>query len=150
MEIWFWDSSALVKRYFDEPGTATVRGWAADASRQHWITRITLAEISSVIVRRIPANDAAQYLAQFDTDVRSFNIGSLDDTLVTEAVALTRLHRLRGCDSLQLAAARRLDNAITQLNESQTDDADVFFIVCTDAELNRAATVCGLVVINPV
>lgn len=148
VDIYFWDTSALAKHYFQEVGTVNARLWLANISLQHWITRITLAEISSAIVRRMPPADSTRYLAQFDTDVRSLQIGSLDDGLVTDAIRLTRQHHLRGCDSLQLAAAYRLANAIVQWNVSQ-HSIDRFYFVCSDDDLNRAAQAEGLVVMNP-
>ena len=149
MDINFWDTSALAKKYFEEPGSANARARLDSGTGQHWITRLTLAEISSAIVRRMPPADAAQYLAQFDADVRSLQIGSLDDALISHAVTLTRQHRLRGCDSLQLAAARRLADATLQWSAAQNLGADDFVFVCADDELNRAARAEGLRVVNP-
>ena len=144
MQSWFWDSSALVKLYFEELGSAQTRDWLTDKTHRHWITGITRAEISSAIVRRLTPAVARQYTAQLDSDVLEFHIVRTDDDLIARAVGLVRRHRLRGCDGLQLAAAMMLVPASTG-----SGMADVCVFVSADDVLNTAAAAEGMQVRNP-
>jgi hypothetical protein len=101
--IYFYDTSAIAKRYFVEAGSERVDRFEHDASAV-------------------------------------FNITTIDDDLVDEAVTLVRAHRLRGCDSLQLAAALRVARA---------DEFEDFLFICADGALNAAAAAEDLTVENP-
>lgn len=140
MTAHFWDTSALVKRYFAEIGSERVATLLADDEASHVASRLTLAEVPSAIVRRVQdAQVASVLLTQFDRDIAMlFSLSEFDNALVDEATALVRKHSLRGCDSLQLAAALRIFADISSL---------VF--VSADGELNAAATSEGLLVVNP-
>lgn len=138
-DIFFFDSSALVKRYFLEPGTNYVNRLVSSYPTVHFIARITLAEIASAIVRRAPLVNVSVLLAYFDNDARQvFTSVTVDDALIDAAVVLIRVHRLRGADSLQLAAALRIARRLPNLSFVSADD-----------ELNGAALGEGLAVENP-
>ena len=54
MAVFFFDSSALVKRYAKEPGSAWVRGLTQPkAAHTLYIARITAIEITSAITRKL-------------------------------------------------------------------------------------------------
>ena len=138
----FWDTSALAKRYFQEDGSAYVVALLDDEEALHVASRLTLAEVPSAIVRRVTAqDDADRLLAQFDRDIRLlFDLAEFDNALVDEAAVLVRRHRLRGCDSLQLASALRLAKAA---------EGDLLVFICADGDLNTAAAAEGLAVVDP-
>jgi uncharacterized protein len=53
MNIYFFDSSALVKRYVPEPGTGWIQSLAmAGAGHQIFVARITWVEVLSALARR--------------------------------------------------------------------------------------------------
>jgi hypothetical protein len=72
----------------------------------------------------------------------------LDDGLVDAGVQLISRYRLRGCDSLHLAAALRL---YAEFNRDLSDDEPAINVVfvCADDHLNAAAVAEGLAVANP-
>ncbi len=145
MTTHFYDTSAIVKRYFVETGSERVDVMLTDSASSHIISRLTLAEVNAAIVRRAPSNDVADLTVRFDNDAETvFGYVVVVDAMFDEAVVLVRRHRLRGCDSLQLASALHLSQALQALDEEN----DLVF-VCADGDLNAAALVEGLAVINP-
>lgn len=145
MAIYFADSSALLKRYRSENGSARVLELLANAERT-LISRLAAVEVSSALVRRarmtkLPADDLLAALALFDADLAgSLDIIELDETIMEQAVALARKHGLRGADAIQLACAIF----------AQYDDPDAQPVfLSADDELNAAARVEGLHVENP-
>lgn len=76
MAVYFFDSSALVKRFARETGTAWVINLFKPASGNRiYIARITYVEVVSAIVRRVKGNslrpfDGAKALTRFR---RTFN-----------------------------------------------------------------------------
>ena len=104
-----------------------------------------MADATSALIRRLDATIATATLTRFDADASSsLVLSGLDDALVKEGVSLVQRHRLRGCDSLQLAAALRVRQALTDTQVGAT-----FYFVCADHELNLAAQTEGLLVDNP-
>jgi predicted nucleic acid-binding protein len=143
--IYFLDTSAVVKRYVSESGTAWVQALTdPTAGNVHCIARITGAETVAAITRRergghiAPAN-AAMALADFDHDcARQYLIVSMADALIDHAVALARIHGLRGYDAVQLPAALEVWSHIPTT-----------VLISADADLNAAATAEGMAVENP-
>ncbi len=145
MATHFYDTSAVVKQYFAETGSKRVDAMLSDAAITHIISRLTLTEVNSAIVRRARAQAVADLTRRFEHDVEAvFGTVMLDEAMFDEAVVLVRRHRLRGCDSLQLASAIRLNQALQTM-----DEVDRVIFICADDDLNAAATAEGLAVVNP-
>jgi len=145
MATHFYDTSAIVKQYFAETGSKRVDAMLSDAAITHIISRLTLTEVNSAIVRRARAQAVADLTRRFEHDVEAvFGTVMLDEAMFDEAVVLVRRHRLRGCDSLQLASAIRLNQALQMI-----DEVDRVIFICADDDLNAAATAEGLAVMNP-
>ena len=145
MAIFFFDTSAIVKRYAQEIGTVWVQNQTAPAAgHTHFLARITLPETVAAISRRergrhITAKDAATALADFRHDfTHQYQIVEISATLLDHAADLARSHALRGYDAVQLAAALAVFGQIPSLT-----------LISADGELNTAATAEGLAVINP-
>ena len=74
MAAYFLDTSAVLKRYVQETGTAWVQALAAPTARHSlFVVRITLAETVAAITRRergatLSPQDAATALADFQLD----------------------------------------------------------------------------------
>jgi predicted nucleic acid-binding protein len=141
----FLDTSALVKRYVSETGSAWVRSLTdPTAGHAHCITRITLPETVAAITRRerggqiTPAN-AAKALADFDLDfVRQYRGITLSDALIDRAALLARTHGLRGYDSVQLAAALAVWSQVPTT-----------VLISGDGDLNAAAAAEGMTIDDP-
>lgn len=145
MPNYFFDSSALVKRYRSEAGSQSVND-LLDAATRIFAARLTQVEVTAALVRRsVAANLSPQTLqltlSVFDRDlVQSFEIVELELPVFQLGIELTRKHRLRAADALQLACALFAADEIP--NRALT-------VVGSDLELNAAALAEGLTVIDP-
>ncbi len=114
MSVFYLDTSALVKRYFPEAGTAWVQA-LADPANGHTVLlgELTLAETAAVIAAKQRASNGIT-LAERDGILQRFlqhceveyALVPVSRSVVDDAVLLTQRYRLRGYDSVQLAAAR--------------------------------------------
>jgi uncharacterized protein len=150
MSAFFFDSSALVKLYVNETGTAWVKMLAdPTATNRLYIASIAGVEVVSAIVRRRSAGtvntiDAARALADFHQDLASMYIViEVDARLITKAMLLAETYALRAYDAVQLAAALKAwhERIISGLMSPT--------LISADAALNDAAMVEGLNVDNP-
>ena len=145
MAAYFLDTSALLKRYVQETGTAWIQSLTAPAAGHALIVaRITLAETVAALTRRerggsIATQDAATALADFQFDFAGqYIVVEISAGLVARAAALARRHGLRGYDAVQLAAAIEIRDADPSIT-----------LVSSDRELNAAATAEGLAIDDP-
>jgi len=143
--LYFLDTSAVVKRYVRETGTAWVQALAAPAAGHSlFVVRVTLAEMVAAVTRQergghISAQDAATALADFKYDfAHQYFIVEVSAALVNRAAALARTHALRGYDAVHLAAAVEVHS-----------QAPFLTLLSADAELNAAAAAEGLLVDDP-
>jgi predicted nucleic acid-binding protein len=142
---YFLDTSAIVKRYIQEIGTAWVQALAAPAAGHSlFVVRIALPETIAAITRRergghISAADAATALADFHHDfARQYFAVELSPALVAHAATLARSYALRGYDAVQLAAALEIHSQVPTLT-----------LISADADMNAAAQAEGLAVDDP-
>jgi len=150
MGHYYFDSSALVKRYMAETGTDWIQGLcAAEAGHFLYTVRISGAEIIAALSLRtrtgalIPA-DAKAASMQFRADFsKRYQIIEVTENLVDLAMTLAEKHGLRGYDAIQLAAALQLRNVRSYLSLSPIS------FVSADDKLNGAAAAEGLPVDNP-
>lgn len=150
MATFFCDTSALVKRYVSETGSAWLTTTLHPSLRQRiYIAQITIVEIVSAITRRekggsTTPQEASNALNQFEQDWKTeITIIDFSANLVNDAVALTRKHALRGYDAVQLATVLEIHNERTALGLSP------LILLSADTDLNTAAVSEGLVVDNP-
>lgn len=108
------DSSALLKRYVDEPDSdRAVDLLRADSTL---VTgRHTTVEVRRNLGRLLVANDAAAARRAFADDLRTISIVELDAATCELAATIAEQSGIRTLDALHLGAARRLGTAITFL-----------------------------------
>jgi uncharacterized protein len=146
---YFVDSSALVKRYVRETGTAWVRGITRRrSSTDIFIALITAVEVTSAIARRrgvtLSAAQASSLLSRFRKHLAGRYFPSqITPALVSEAMKLANTHRLRAYDAVQLAAA------LDVYRDWSANRLGAFVFVSADRDLNAAATAEGLTVEDP-
>jgi hypothetical protein len=146
---YFLDSSALVKRYVREAGTAWVRGVTRRRSSTYiYIALIAAVEVTSAIARRrgvtLSAAQASSFLSRFRKHLAGRYLPSqVTPALVGEAMKLANTHRLRAYDAVQLAAA------LDVYRDWSADRLGTFVFVSADRALNAAATAEGLIVEDP-
>ncbi|MDX6529132.1 MAG: uncharacterized protein QOH41_1422 [Blastocatellia bacterium] len=150
MAAYFFDSSALVKRYAREAGTS----WVISLFRppnisRVYVARITSVEVISALSRRVrigklDAHLASRASARFRRAFTArFRKVEITETLVDRATSLAEKHALRGYDAVQLAA-------ILMANEERlAAGAAQLILISADDALNFAAVAEGLTVDNP-
>ena len=150
MGAYFVDSSALVKRYIQETGTAWVRALThRRAGNQILIARIAVVEVTSAVARRrggrtITRVQASSFLSQFRKHVTGrYAILEITPRLLTKAATLANKHELRAYDAVQLAAALEI------LEQRQEAGLAPAMLISADLDLNAAAMAEGLPVENP-
>jgi predicted nucleic acid-binding protein len=109
--VYSFDSSAVVKRYVSETGTAWVLRLAdPKANNRIHLARITGVEVIAAIARRnregsLSANDAATAIADFRYDFgTAYRIVEITPGLIASAMLLAETYALKGYDAVQLAA----------------------------------------------
>lgn len=152
MSDYYLDSSALVKRYVDEPGSIWVRQ-ITDLLSENTIllAEISLAEVAAVLAAKsrapggITQEQRDQALSFFlrDCDEYFILLLSVDRLVIDRAVELTQTYRLRGYDAVQLATA------LVNTQELTTDNLPVPTFVTSDADLLTAAEAENLPIDNP-
>lgn len=150
MACFFCDSSAIVKRYVNETGSAFVDALAdVQSGNIVLLARITRVEVAAAVARRLKNKSVAATAAQnlliaFQRDVlNDYLTLEITPTLLSAATDLAIKHALRGYDAVQLAAA------VAANDERAANNLSPLTLVSADAELNAAAQIEGLKVENP-
>lgn len=150
MSTYFFDSSALVKRYAQETGTNWVTGIAdPQANNLLYIVRLTAVEVTAALARRrrgksLSPKDAASALALFNYDLfNQYRIIEISPQLLNTATVLADQYSLRGYDAVQFATSLTLHKQRQAMNLSD------LILVSADKELNAAAQAEGLQIDNP-
>ncbi|MGE3818362.1 MAG: type II toxin-antitoxin system VapC family toxin [Isosphaeraceae bacterium] len=145
----FFDTSALVKHYHFETGTATVDRLINEPGAELAISRLTLVETISVFATKVRTGtfDAMRFArlrGRFASDVtrKRYRVIRILNTHYNQAQDLIRGHGLarqvRSLDALQLAVALNLHQ-----------EAPLDYFVCADHRLCDVALSEGLAVLNP-
>ena len=150
MAVYFFDSSALVKRYIQETGSAWVHALCQQAPPEDlYIARIAGVEVISAIARRGGAGDLsppdfANALARFRQDfATAYEIIDISPAIVARAMDFAQARFLRGYDAVQLAVAWGLHTF------RQMMGLPALTLISADNDLNVAATAEGITVDNP-
>jgi len=144
--ICFFDTSALVKLFHEEKGSAAVESIIMDGQNEIWVLELVRLEFFSSICRRyrlaeLSENDFNNILNDFEDQLLGFNIEPMGSVVLREAEQLMKEygqnHGLKSLDALHLGAFRLLS------------DGEWLF-VCADDKLCGVAQQCSLKVRNPV
>lgn len=150
MASYFFDSSALVKRYVNEAGTVWVTSLIDPAAgHEIFLARISGVEVLSAIKRRervrtTSPQDAQMAISTFRSDFAVFfTVLEISALLISEAMSLAERYDLRGYDAVQLAAALDVHRRRTALGLSLSA------LVSADHALNEAGRAEGFTVDDP-
>ena len=150
MAAFFFDSSALVKRYIQETGTTWVRNLTRrGASGMIYLAHITEVEGTAAVARRRQGGSlslirSAAILTRFRKHLAGrYLVLEITPALFADAVRLANIHALRAYDAVQLAAALELNSRWVAAGLGSIT------LVSADRELNTAATVEGLQIEDP-
>jgi uncharacterized protein len=137
---YFLDTSALVKRYIPEIGTAWIQSLTHQSSGNILlVARITVVEMMSAIARRqreaTLTPDQAQQLRTICKQhfAAQYQIIELTPSIATLAGELCDRQSLRAYDAVQLASAMSILPTITQ-----SPDNTLTFLTADDRLLNAA------------
>ena len=151
MSDFFFDSSALVKRYLSEQGTIWVRETVEPlAGHTIWIAELTEVEAAAALAARQRApsgitryvRDATVALLALHC-TNEYQLIPCGRPILDTAIELTQRHRLRGYDAVQLATALAAGVALQKAGLPSPT------FVAADADLLAAARVEGLATIDP-
>ena len=150
MGVYYFDSSALIKRYAQEVGTARVTDLTNPLSGNTiLVALVTGAEMVAAVTRKartgsIPLQAAQAALTNFKRHFKTeYLVVLINGAVVDLAMDLAERHGLRGDDAIQLASA------LTVQAELSTDRTTLTAFVSADTNLNTAARSEGLTVENP-
>lgn len=150
MSAYFLDSSALVKRYILERGSAWVEAIVdSEFGNKIFIARITWVEVLSAFARRqregsLSATEVEQSTEIFKYDLdNQYQLVEVNGTLAEAAGKLVRRHPLRAYDAIQLASALQIQSIFAQ------EATNPLIFLTADERLNTIASLEGLVTDNP-
>ena len=150
MALYFLDSSALVKRYISETGSAWVLGLFTPALKNEiFIAAIAKVEIVAAITRRsrtgsISVTDATAIIHQLRKDSRKdYQVIEITESIINSGMVLAETYGLRGYDAIQLAAGRAVNILCL------ASGLPPITFVSADNELNAAVISEGLLMENP-
>ncbi len=150
MTSYYFDTSALTKRYVEEGGSDWIRAVTSKETETLFITsRLTTVELVSALMRRQRERSVSQ--AAIMTVLRAFDEHSstdydfveLNGAVVQVARDVLGRHPLRAYDAIHLASALVANDILTSARLSP------LVFVCSDSRLNQAALAEGLTVQNP-
>lgn len=136
--ILYLDTSAIVKLYSDEPGTALVRKAVGKADLVATCL-ISYTETRSALARKRRLGEISEAMLtehkrEFEQDWEAMHHLPINEATVRRAGILVEQHSLRAYDGIHLASAEALQLAV---GSSAT-------FACFDGALNEAALSFGL------
>ena len=150
MNIYFFDTSALVKRYVDEIGSEWVKKTTTIENNNPIIlSHITWVEVLSAFTRlnrekKISEIDLDGSIEVFQYDWNfQYNSIEVDDFIIKSSGELVKKYPLRAYDSIQLASALKLNFVFLVTTPS------AYQFVSADKRLIDVAQKEGLETINP-
>ncbi len=150
MPAYFFDSSAIVKRYANEEGSPWVIDTASAARGAHvYIASITGVEVIAALSRKRKGNAiipmvAAAAISQFHDDfANEYRVIAISDPIIARSMEIADAHALRGYDAVQLGAALEINRRRVSLG------ATPLVLVTGDTQLMIAAAAEGLLTDDP-
>jgi predicted nucleic acid-binding protein len=139
----YLDTSALVKLYVVEDGSALVRK-SVDEAETVATSLVSYVEGRAAFSRRrregiLAVSDHSRIVRDFNDEWKRYFVIDVTNPLVKNAAMLAELHALRGYDAIQLASA--------EFFREKAGDTVVFG--CWDSRLETAARRQGLQFLRP-
>ena len=144
MTILYFDTCALAKRYYREPGHRRVKQLVGNKANHIAFSDIGIIEMSSVLHKKVRQQEltdenAKLRLSRFFVDIEDrYNILPSTNNYLNNALGYVRKHDLSTLDSIHFATAVKADR-----NTSN------FIFVSADKELINAAKAENMNFVNP-
>ena len=154
MSTYFFDASAVVKRYITETGSDWVMTQCRRAAGNTVIlSYASLAEAVTAFCRRARAQNISQRISELERDrhiklfrqdaTRQYSLVRVTKAVYMRAGDLSRIHKLRAYDAIQLVCALEASDRLVALGRT----APIF--VSADTDLLSIAQAEGFDVENP-
>ncbi len=140
---YFFDSSAIIKRYHNEIGTEKVDK-IVEGNEEIYISSLALIETVATLRRKVKErklthNRFSKLKSAFLYDVeKRYTLIPIEDSLVVDALYLAEKYAMKSLDSLQLASALKV----------KTVEEEIIF-VSADLQLLKYAEKEGFEILNP-
>jgi len=147
----YWDASALAKRYAPEIGTPLVNSLFSQVPRNRMMClSVGTGEVISVLVRKknagvIPEAAFSQAMTDFRAEVISavdFQLVAVEDTLVFASHSLIEKYSLNATDALVLRSA----SDVVSIKRQEGHDV---VLLASDRRLLNAARMEGIQILDP-
>jgi predicted nucleic acid-binding protein len=151
MNLFLFDASALIKRYYPEKGTALVKHLFAQAAPNRFVClMLGAAEVAAALARKRNSGQLtpAVYAAAMTqlrvevVDVASFLKLPADNALVKAAISLLDKHPINATDAVLLHTALDLATQFQTVGNG-------LVLVASDQRLLKAAQAEGLTTFDP-
>lgn len=143
---YFWDTSALAKRYAQEEGSDIVVSIMDDSDTISWISSVSLVEIHKTLVDKLRGHEItdleygeALVLLDYDTEGRAFYLVGLRNQGLAKAIGVTKKYGLHCADSMILGTALTVQGGARDR---------VLFVTC-DEQQRKAAVGEGYFAYDP-
>jgi uncharacterized protein len=152
--VLYLDSSVVVKLYFDEVGSKSIRDRVKQRARI-FTSNLSFAEVHATFARKYRENSISS--REFEILRRSFASDwilnkfvqiEVDSISMADVPDLVKKHSLKGADAVHLAAALWLQEKTKLSHFFASSDTLLEFCVA-DQHLASIASRCGLAVFNP-
>ncbi len=150
MSVYYFDSSALVKRYCQETGSLWVRHLAdPEQGNSIFTAHLTGIEVVAAIARKarmreMSEPDATTAIRTFRYDFEmQYQIVLMTPEIVDRAMELAEKRELRGYDATQLASALVIHAELVASGVIE------LIFICADTHLNEVAQAENLSIQNP-
>ncbi len=140
-QVYYLDTSALVKRYAWEDGSDWIQALCEREDRVKAIAHIGVVETVAALNKKrrqgnLSQDDCAEVIGEFLQDTqKDYVLVAVGEDVINRAVDLTQQHPLRGYDAVHLSCALALKSEFA-------DELDITFVVADDT-LRQAADAEG-------
>ena len=151
MNYFFFDASALIKRYRDEPGSEVVNA-LLDTLLPHSPERVSLSPLGLVEViaalnrkkneGKISSHVFQQAVARLLLETRTVDVQPVNDESILAAISYVIRHNINASDGLYLHQALTLQGILQVLEHN-------LVLVAADRRLLRAAAREGIHTLDP-
>ncbi len=150
MPIYYLDTSALMKRYWTEPGSDVVAELfeGLEDSDALATSQLTVLEMNSALARLLESRQMAQreyrgILERFtqDIDYYGFTVMSVPNELFSTAIGIVREYSLRALDALHFASA---------IASSGLSSGQKLYMVSADRKIVEACDRYGMPILDPI
>ena len=149
MSNYYFDASALVKRYINETGSQWLRALFSDREASFFVAHVAIVEVISAFTRRMREDiitpvEYQELLAAFRMHcVRDYRLITAVGNVIDSTNYVLERYLLRALDAIHLSAALIVNQQLLASHLSPLT------FLCADDRLLAAAAAEGLAVDNP-